>query len=303
MPEVCTLEPLMSLALLWAAAALLLLPVEALSWSRSGRHVIPDATLPGPTMPPIFDPQLPSNVTVTASKTALLSCVVHNLGNNSVSWIRHRDLHILSVGAVTYTSDSRFEAAPQHGAGDWALKLRYAHPRDSGKYDCQVSTTPPFNRTVHLTVIEPQARILRSPEMHIGLGTTINLTCVIPYSPEPPDYLHWYHKEKVSRKNGRREVPGTVYCKISFKETISKQINGRPKAALIFGCPIGPARDHALRPKGQLKIILDLIDGEHPAAMQGGSSVRFPGHRLWAWTLSIAIAALISRPLLYYFYM
>lgn len=70
-----------------------------------------------------------------------------------VSWIRHRDLHILSVGPVTYTTDNRFEAIPEEGAGNWMLRLRYASPRDSGQYDCQVSSRPPTYRTVHLTVV------------------------------------------------------------------------------------------------------------------------------------------------------
>lgn len=39
--------------------------------------------------------------------------------------------------------------------------------------------------------------------MHVGLGSPINLTCVVAYSPEPPDYLHWYHKEKVRTRRKR----------------------------------------------------------------------------------------------------
>ncbi|XP_042203776.1 uncharacterized protein LOC121853597 isoform X2 [Homarus americanus] len=150
---------------LWAA--LVCLPGCVWAWSRAPRHVVPVPTLPGPTLPPVFDPLVPINVTVTASKTALLSCVVHNLGNNSVSWIRHRDLHILSVGPVTYTSDSRFQVVPQEGSGDWVLRLLYSSPRDSGQYDCQVSSTPPIARTTHLTVVEPQAKILGAPDIHI----------------------------------------------------------------------------------------------------------------------------------------
>lgn len=70
-----------------------------------------------------------------------------------MSWIRHRDLHILSVGAATYTSDDRFLVVPDKVTGDWALRLMYARPRDSGQYDCQVSSTPAFGRTIHLEII------------------------------------------------------------------------------------------------------------------------------------------------------
>lgn len=77
-----------------------------------------------------------------------------------MSWIRHRDLHILSVGSQTYTSDDRFEAVPQAAKGDWMLRIKYALPRDSGQYDCQVSSTPPTARTVHLTVIGKAGALL-----------------------------------------------------------------------------------------------------------------------------------------------
>lgn len=62
----------------WAAGGLW-------AWERAVRHVVPEPTVPGPTLPPVFDPRVSNNVTVTATKTARLSCVVHNLGNNSVT--------------------------------------------------------------------------------------------------------------------------------------------------------------------------------------------------------------------------
>ena len=56
-----------------------------------------------------------------------------------VSWIRSRDLRILSIGEVRYTRDSRF--TPLHDAGNdvWALKISDAQMPDSGEYECQVS--------------------------------------------------------------------------------------------------------------------------------------------------------------------
>ena len=56
-----------------------------------------------------------------------------------VSWIRSRDLRILSIGEVRYTRDSRF--TPLHDAGNdvWALKIADAEMADSGEYECQVS--------------------------------------------------------------------------------------------------------------------------------------------------------------------
>jgi hypothetical protein len=40
-----------------------------------------------------------------------------------VSWIRHRDLHLLTVGKMTYTSDQRFQSVHNPHTNDWALKV------------------------------------------------------------------------------------------------------------------------------------------------------------------------------------
>lgn len=51
-----------------------------------------------------------------------------------VSWIRKRDLHILTVGILTYSSDQRFQAMHQEGSDEWTLKITSPQPRDSGIY-------------------------------------------------------------------------------------------------------------------------------------------------------------------------
>uniref|UniRef100_A0A182SMZ1 Ig-like domain-containing protein n=1 Tax=Anopheles maculatus TaxID=74869 RepID=A0A182SMZ1_9DIPT len=33
--------------------------------------------------------------------------------------------------------------------------------------------------------------------MHVDKGSTINLTCAVKYSPEPPAYIFWYHHDEV----------------------------------------------------------------------------------------------------------
>lgn len=39
--------------------------------------------------------------------------------------------------------------------------------------------------------------ILGGSEMHIDVGSTINLTCIIQHTPEPPDYVFWTHNQQV----------------------------------------------------------------------------------------------------------
>nr|CAD7402814.1 unnamed protein product [Timema cristinae] len=77
--------------------------------------------------------------------------------DNRVSWVRHRDIHLLTVGRYTYTSDQRFEAIHSPHTEDWTLRIRYPQKKDSGIYECQISTTPPIGHPVYLTVVVAQA--------------------------------------------------------------------------------------------------------------------------------------------------
>ena len=48
------------------------------------------------------------------------------------------------------------------------------------------------------TSIEPSTTILGGSEVFVGMGSTINLTCVIRLSPEPPSSIRWQHNNQVS---------------------------------------------------------------------------------------------------------
>ena len=43
----------------------------------------------------------------------------------------------------------------------------------------------------------PTAQIIGGPDLHVDKGSTINLTCAVKYSPEPPAYIFWYHHDEV----------------------------------------------------------------------------------------------------------
>lgn len=67
--------------------------------------------------------------------------------------MRSRDLHLLTVGRFTYTSDERFKAVHQAGSQDWLLKIFYVQLRDAGQYECQVATTPPMTHSIWLSIM------------------------------------------------------------------------------------------------------------------------------------------------------
>lgn len=83
-----------------------------------------------------------------------------------VSWVRHRDIHILTAGAYTYTSDQRFQALHRQNTGqnsewsEWTLCIKWAQERDQGLYECQISTIPVKSHQFRLNVVS------KSPSSH-----------------------------------------------------------------------------------------------------------------------------------------
>lgn len=41
-----------------------------------------------------------------------------------VSWVRNRDIHVLTVGRFTFTNDDRFFSHHEDGSNEWVLRLR-----------------------------------------------------------------------------------------------------------------------------------------------------------------------------------
>ena len=106
-----------------------------------------------PFSQPYFDNSTRREMTTTVGQSAYLHCRVRNLGDRAVSWIRKRDLHILTVGILTYTNDQRFQSLHSDGSDEWTLKVSSPQVRDSGTYECQVSTEPKISQAFRLNVV------------------------------------------------------------------------------------------------------------------------------------------------------
>jgi hypothetical protein len=63
------------------------------------------------------------NLTILVGNTAYLKCFVKNIGNKTVSWVRHRDINLLTVGTTSYTSDIRFQSIHDADSNEWILKV------------------------------------------------------------------------------------------------------------------------------------------------------------------------------------
>ncbi|XP_043799846.1 zwei Ig domain protein zig-8-like [Apis laboriosa] len=214
---------------------------------------------------PYFDITRASNVTGLVGKTIQLVCKVKNLGNRTVSWVRHRDIHLLTVGRYTYTSDQRFEAMHTPHTEEWTLRIRYPQKKDSGIYECQISTTPPIGYSVYLTVVEPVTEIAGGPDLFINKDSTINLTCLVRYAPEPPSTIVWSHDHEAINFDSPRGGISLVTEKgpvTSSRLLIQKAID---RDAGLYTC--SPSNTHSS------SVHVHIVN-EHPAAMHHGSGDR-----------------------------
>ncbi|KAI8121701.1 hypothetical protein FF38_06512 [Lucilia cuprina] len=240
-----------------------------------------DLPTPG-TGGPTFDTTVPSNITGLVGKTVKLTCRVKNLGNRTVSWVRHRDIHLLTVGRYTYTSDQRFEAMHSPHAEDWTLRIRYAQRKDSGIYECQISTTPPIGHSVYLNIVEPVTEVIGGPELHINKGSTINLTCIVKFAPEPPPTVIWSHNRQVINFDSPRGGISLVTEKgvlTTSRLLVQKAIQ---QDSGLYTCTPSNANPTSVR--------VHIVDGEHPAAMHHGGTTHLHASPytviiLWAFVL------------------
>ncbi|XP_042892578.1 zwei Ig domain protein zig-8-like, partial [Penaeus japonicus] len=132
-----------------------------------------------------------------------------------VTWMRVRDLHILTVGLVTYSADERFQVLHSGETDDWTLQVQYSQPRDSGAYKCQVNSDPKIVRNVYLSVTDKRlldgqiykmppshdkkggygTYIIGSAERFLQAGSSLALVCVITHTQAPPTAVLWFRDD------------------------------------------------------------------------------------------------------------
>ncbi|KAK4010497.1 zwei Ig domain protein zig-8 [Daphnia magna] len=218
------------------------------------------------------------NVTVAHGKTALLTCKI-GVGllmdnRTQVAWIRYADLQLLTVGNQTYTADRRFSAGISGNGDAWSLQISHVQFRDEGGYECQIGGTPRVSHYIHLSVVEPTTVILGGSEMHIDIGSTINLTCLIQHTPEPPDYVFWTHNQQTVNYDSKR---GGISVMVERGATTLSSLliqKAARRDSGVYVCSPSSA------PAAQASI--HILEGERPAAMYsvGSTLERRPPIRL-----------------------
>ncbi|XP_053691317.1 uncharacterized protein LOC128739841 [Sabethes cyaneus] len=209
---------------------------------------------------PYFENTTKRELTAIAGQTCQLHCRVKSLGDRAVSWIRKRDLHILTVGILTYTNDQRFQSLHTDGSDEWTLRITSPQARDSGVYECQVSTEPKISQAFRLNVVVSKAKILGNTELFVKSGSDINLTCVALQSPQPPSFIYWYKGGRVINYSQR----GGISVLTEQQTRTSRLVIARASPSDSGNYTCSPSNSDSA------SVVVHVIKGEHPAAMQHG---------------------------------
>ncbi|KAL5273982.1 hypothetical protein ACFFRR_000627 [Megaselia abdita] len=226
---------------------------------------------------PYFENTTQRSAIAAVGRTAQFHCKVRNLGDRAVSWIRKRDLHILTIGIMTYTNDQRFQAMHLDDTDEWILKIVSVQPRDTGIYECQVSTEPKISQAYRLTVVVSKAKILANPELFFKSGSDINLTCIAQQAPAPPSYIYWYKDGDLINYSQR----GGINVLTERQTKTSKLVIARvvPSDSGNYTCiPSNSNSD---------SVYVHVIKSEHRAAMQheNSSKIHSLDSKLFLFTL------------------
>ncbi|XP_052868739.1 uncharacterized protein LOC128274550 [Anopheles cruzii] len=254
------------------------------------------------TEKPYFDDVNSRNVTTVVDDTAVLKCRVKHKGDRTVSWMRKRDLHILTSNIYTYTGDQRFSVIHPPDSDDWDLKIEYAQQKDSGIYECQVNTEPKINLAVYLDVTDERefaqdfskygpssggkhfngvgggldflstaarAKIIGSQEVHVKKGSTISLSCVVNVHASS---ISWYHGSSIVDFDSAR---GGISLETEKTE------GGTSSRLMLTRATLRDSGNYTCVPTGAISasVQVHVLNGEHPAAMQTSSGVPCPTHQ------------------------
>ncbi|XP_037711569.1 fibroblast growth factor receptor homolog 2 [Drosophila subpulchrella] len=236
--------------------------------------------------PPVFDFGMPRNITTRTGHTAAINCRVDNLGDKSVSWIRKRDLHILTAGILTYTSDERFKVVRTADSKDWTLHVKYAQPRDSGIYECQVNTEPKISMAFRLNVIvtPPDAKaIIAGPtDLYVKVGSSVTLTCLVKQpatSAQDIGPIYWYRGPYILTPFVAHPNDAAIDLqRISMESTLAEKLQSRLR---IANAQLLDSGNYTCMPTTAeaASVVVNVINDESPAAMQKSRGIRTSGSR------------------------
>ncbi|XP_063600340.1 uncharacterized protein LOC134776520 [Penaeus indicus] len=152
------------------------------------------------------DQQNNTEVVAQVGGTATIKCYTNFLGDETVSWLKRDEDHLLTAGGQVYSSETRYSVSHVRHQKLWQLTLRDVKAADAGLYECQVTTHPPTSLFFTLRVVKARAVIQGGPEIHVHTGVTLRLDCSVEYATEPPTYIFWFHNGSMVNFDHRRST-------------------------------------------------------------------------------------------------
>ncbi|XP_051161615.1 zwei Ig domain protein zig-8-like isoform X2 [Leptopilina boulardi] len=232
---------------------------------------------------------LVQEVTAIVGQITTLLCNFEDPGNRTVSWIRKKDLQILTSMYITYTSDVRFKiitnisyTPAQENSSIWNLQIDNVQPRDEGIYECQLSTEPKIHKAIYLKILDVQAKILGPEEVFVKKGSTISLTCIVNAQDIAPSNVTWWHAGFIIDFDSPR---GGVSLETE------KAKGGTTSKLLITRASLNDSGNYTCvsSKAAPASVIVHVLNGEHPAAMQHGG-----GNKLILRTFSISLTLILT---------
>ncbi|XP_055550060.1 protein amalgam [Wyeomyia smithii] len=152
------------------------------------------------------------NLTVTQGRDVSFTCVVNNLLQYRVAWIKSDSKAILAIHTHMVAVNPRLSVT-HNGHNTWKLHISHVQLNDSGSYMCQVNTDPMRHQSGHLDVVVPpdilNSNDPNSASLEEGIaneGGNIQLLCQAVGVPLPN--VQWRReggKDIVLRSDGREK--------------------------------------------------------------------------------------------------
>ena len=140
-------------------------------------------------------------------------------------------MHILTHGADTYTSDSRYQAIHDKNSDTWELVITEVQMSDRGVFECQLSDMPVMSWAVQLTVVNIWVDILGDDLLYVQTDSSLVLTCIVTNITRP------YYKAIVWTQNGQQVSPSTEVEDGEGGVTSSLSIKRvQPQSAGLYQC-------------------------------------------------------------------
>lgn len=138
------------------------------------------------------------NVTVPLGREAVLSCIINNLADHKVGWLRADDQTILSLNKKVVTHNPRVTV--QHESRTWNLHIRQIRESDRGCYMCQINTAQMKKQLGCIEVQVPPDIMDESSTSDVTIKEGDNVTLMCRATGKPTPRIIW------RREDGQRIV-------------------------------------------------------------------------------------------------